>query len=271
MADVFVPAGTTNLGGLSIDNNDTVIFAEGSQHVTSGLNLTTVASGLTIEAGPGFTGSVGGASGSLRFDGATLNWKAGGGELHIQPTSAQNYNIVGGARVEIKGGGTVNTLDTACPFTRVTEDVAVGNIKKRGGDMVVSHNSTKLQSIRAAGGSLTCERGLSGVAILADSQTIIGRLQSQLSAPAIDGSLFTVVAGLLDFRTLSASTIGLQAHNTRINAGKVQNALTLSGDIDAASAYRSNLASAFASVTIANLDEYGGDSDEDFGFSGDKT
>ena len=46
-----------------------------------------------------------------------------------------------------------------------------------------------------------------------------------------------------------------------IDASKVNNALTLSGDIDALSYGLSNLKSNFATVTVTNLSEYGGDSE----------
>ncbi|TPV94874.1 MAG: hypothetical protein B7733_13130 [Myxococcales bacterium FL481] len=262
MADVYVPKGTTDLSGLSISNNDTIIFAEGSQHVTAGLDLTSTASGLTIEAGPGFTGTLGGTDGSLQFKGATLTWKAGGGEIHFQPTSTQNVEIVGGARAYIKGGGTVGSLDIACPFARITDDVAVNTLKQRGGECTMGYNATKLQAVRMGSGSFSSERGLSGACYAFNGTQVWGRQQADLAKPAIDGSTMTVAAARISFLSLSTSTVGIEADDKSVlDARKVNNALTLSGNIGAASFGNSHLKSAFATVTTTNLDQYGGDAD----------
>lgn len=267
MADVFVGKGVTDLGTLTIGNNDTIIFGEGTQFVNVGLTLT--ATGLTIEARPGFGGRIGGdgAGGLKPTNAAAIDWNAGGGEFNLDVAaiaSTVNVTSVGPHRTNITGAGAVNILDTANEFISVASEVVVTTHFQRGGSGVMRHNSTDVADVWLAdGASLVLGRGLSGTARI-NGRLMVRREDSLASAsqPIFAGAVIELADGLFGFEgNTSTGTMALNAVGGAIDFSKALSNFTVVAAILPASVKRrSKLKSRHATVTITTETEFGGDS-----------
>lgn len=271
MTDRYVPKGTTDLSTLTITNGDSIIFAEGSQHVNAGLTLT--ATGLAFEARPMFTGTVGGggAGGLKPASGFTINWRAGGGALYADPSAPASsitlIESVGAHDLYVQGGGTVAEVDTRNRSTTVTGDVVVTTYRQTGGMGQVRHNATDVGDIWLAGkGTLVCGRGLSGTARV-NGSLIVSR-EDQLasgSQPIWAGATVELGDGLFQFEgNASTGTItAVNATGGKVDYSKATSPFTVSATVLSSQSNKiSKLTSAYATVT-ANATQFGGDSSQD--------
>lgn len=175
----YVPAGTTDLSTVTVDDEDIVRFEEGSQYANAGLaawqGFTTGLHRIVVR--PTFTGRVGGGgAGFLRCDidlttgeGAAtseLEYGAGGGEFHFHPgggsSLANKVRNIGAGSLFIGGGGTVTHLELGSGFTHVAEATVVTNMYQDGGKSVIQYNATGITEAGIWGGQATIQRSVSG-------------------------------------------------------------------------------------------------------------
>jgi len=169
MATQYISKSTTDLtGALTTDN--VVVFSEGSQQVTGGMDQSGLANGLAqLLLESRFTGTIGGgAAGPLIVDvdvspGIVRN-NAGGGALYIKPgggnTLITTLEQVGAGATYVQSGGTVTTAGCARGMLSITTDVICTNLAVIGGTCIQAYKATVNTLLICKGGTLRTGRGI---------------------------------------------------------------------------------------------------------------
>jgi len=174
MADRYVAKGTTNLGLLTINDNDRVIFAEGEQTITTGTDITTghsLAEGLQALIFQRTAAIKVPAQSPLKVDidntastsNPQLYYAQNTGEVWIQPSGDDNLikrakHIGRSSTLGFMGGGTLTTLEQRSGTSIVQSAVALTNLYLGGGSASLLYKSTNATLIDQAGGSLFSQR-----------------------------------------------------------------------------------------------------------------
>lgn len=276
MATIFVPKGTTDISGLGIASGDYLMFNEGSQTITAGLDLSGLAAGLIgIGVGPAFTGWIGTGSSSLRCDvdaGAPneVLYQAGGGGMYLRPGGGHSLvtkvTHMGIGTIHLTSGGTVTNLEQVRGTTYVPDVVAVTNIFCSGGQIIQAYSGTANTSWRVAGGSLVTGRGFSGTARIGrNSHVIVRREDSSTTLPT--GGTWEIAGRddgrhAVEWHGQNVGTVTLLDERASIDMSNVfvDASITILGP--AAALRRCRLESKYKHVTItATMTSYGGDPD----------
>jgi hypothetical protein len=197
MADSFLTAGATSLAAANwsdatgFADNATLFVQSGSQTITAGLAPSLTNGIQNFDVLPGFSGLIGGASGSLAVEtrSSLLNqelqiprvrWFAGGGSLYYSPQGAgaasnvcDYLQINTGGSANITGTGTVRRLELEAGRLFVAEPI--GGITAyrwvfSGGSSTIDGvtGSTKLFSLTVTGGVHTIKKGFQGGTVTAN-------------------------------------------------------------------------------------------------------
>lgn len=284
MARIYVGKGVTDLSTTGVANTDDLVFMEGSQEVTAGLNLSGFAAGLaTLECGPRFTGNIGTASaGPLRCDvdsGASLvTLKNGGGNVMLYPGGGSSLisriKQLGQANLYLMTGGTVTNLElgASCRYASVTGDVIVTNYRQSGGEAYVQWitANSAIQTIIVDGGTVNFERFLDGnftgcSALISDGYVLVRRTDTSSTLPtATDGSSTAhtrVCGGTLDWQGGNMDTLTVTGDGV-FDAWNAPAAFTINVlNITEKAMKRSRFKSRHATVTVTTANIYNGETD----------
>ena len=258
MAVVTVTKGTTDVTTIlgTVVDGDTVIFGEGSQTVTGGLTKLSDDNHepANLFIGSGFTGSIGGAAGSLKASVTTLvMYGASGGSLYFWAggtgTAAARVKSVSiGGNLYGTGVGTFTILEAGNGTTFVSDSTIVTTCYFTGGTLAAMYNATAFTTLEQHGGSGSIQRGATTFTQYAGSMTI-GRDDTSATAPAFTtitaGGKITAQAALGNITTLNI--VG----NGSVDLSNVRTALTI-GTLNGswAARKRSILTSQYATITI---------------------
>ncbi len=164
MANVYVSRGATTLGAVS--NGDAVFLLGGSASVTSGLDLSGIASITLLSVGDDFNGQIGTAANPLKANIATkINYGASGGDLYFQSqgsgssTSTLLY-VFGGGHFHFLTGGTLTRADVANGKMTISSACTATNLRISGGSVHLFGTAGMAPTLlKNIGGYCLTERG----------------------------------------------------------------------------------------------------------------
>ncbi len=196
MADAFLTAGATSLAAANwsdatgFADNATLFVQSGSQTITAGLAPSLTNGIQNFDVLPGFSGLIGGTSGSLAVETRSslldqelqiprVRWFAGGGSLYYSPAGAgaasnvcDYLQINTGGSANITGTATVRRLELEAGRLFVAEPI--GGITAyrwvfSGGSSTIDgvSGSTRLFSLTVTGGVHTIKKGFQSGTITA--------------------------------------------------------------------------------------------------------
>lgn len=273
MAVVFVPKGTTDLSTLAINDGDTLVFAEGSQTVNAGLDLSdldgagagALAAIYVLET---FTGQIGtAADGPLVADvTGKIVYAAGGGMFFYDAGGASGtcakVECLGAGRFHAVGDGSITALEVSRGYVHVAASVEVTHWRQRGGEAVQRYNATGNTSWYIEGGQLTSERGFSGTGnVTGGARVVVARVDSGSTLPS-GGDLNVTGRAHIGWKGGNLGNV-LLADDGAIDFGEAPKDLTVTSVSGSAqSLLRSNLASKYATVTISTKNQFFGTTDQ---------
>lgn len=216
MADVYIAKSVTDLTGLFSDLAD-VIFADGSQQITAGLNQSALTEGLSsLYGGPGFSGRIGGGSyGPLRVDvdgdaPEMIHWDSPG-YLALYPggdeSLVKKIVISRGGTVDVMTGGTVTDFEVKKGYGFASGDVIVTNVRVDGGTYRQFYHATANTAVWIGSGNFTSERSFSGIAAIGHGVEAVWRRQDASATVPTGGTWW--VNGTVRWFGGNAGTVNL--------------------------------------------------------------
>lgn len=239
MATLYIAKGDTDLTGNLGTGGDNVIFGEGNQYITGGLNTTgALTNGLAnVSVMRRFTGRIGGGSaGPLRLQiTGTLWYDAGGGWLQLYPNgtadTAAKILYTGQGRLEVVSGGTVTNFEQdggASSF--ITGDVVVTNAWLGSGESNIKYHATGITLLWVVGGKHTIERKIadSNTAYFGAGYTIFQREDTSATVPTATSCVLNVADGaVVDWAGGAVGTVNLLGPRSRFFVSKANIDLTI--------------------------------------------
>jgi hypothetical protein len=234
--------------GSGLVNNATLWIQQGTQTVTAGLSPS-LSLGLTsLDITPGFSGTIGGATGSLaaETDGTVFSqitqlprvrYEASGGAFYYTPQGAGGasdtchyFQVNGGGSAYLTGTGTVRRLELTAGRVYVSQNVgSVANYRWvfSGGSATIDVNTTTdLHAITVLGGQHVIKRGIAGTTITAGSRS---------EGLVMAGGAVTLDAGsnvFADIRLMGGTLTVLNAGNPDASTAGITNIIATGGTLD---------------------------------------
>lgn len=268
MAVVIVPKGVTDLTSYGADT-DTLIFMEGNQTVTAGLNKSALTEGFAkIVVAETFTGTIGGASGALRCDvdsgSAVFEYNAGGGACYYNPDGDDNLcdelRIISGGTFYLVNDGTVTNCGIARGNLVCPDGVVITSLYQTGGNTTQGYNATVNANLWVSGGQITSGRGFT-TAYISDAQAIFKREDTSATVGA-GGTLNITGPAYVKWCGGNITTVNLTHPKAVIDFSEAPNDLTVTNLNGLGQAVaKSRLSSKVATVTITNTSTLVGSAD----------
>lgn len=245
MPTIAIAKGTTDITAsvASIANGDTLLFADGSQTITTGLAvaaLTGLSTGLAaVITRPTFTGSIGGAAGSLTVDVDDSST----GKLTHQGSGFFYFNAGGGSA---RSNRSINTGSGQLYLTGGTHD----NAESRGGRLYVN-GSAVVTTLWTVGGECTILANATAITtahVYGGARADINRTCTTLNV----GGANTMVNFFAENASGTLPTVGtLNAYGGRIiyKGGTISTLNGFDGSIDFSQAPQPVTISAIGSIT----------------------
>lgn len=158
----------------TVADTDTVNFEGGSVDVTTGLDLSALATGLSgVNINRGWKTNIGSASTSLKADvdvaaTSALTYNALAGAVWFSPSGVSGVcsicRCIGFGTLTLNGTGTVTRLEHGRGRTIVGGNITITNIDLAGGDVVMAAG-TAPTTVIVTGGSLEIDRGITTLTV----------------------------------------------------------------------------------------------------------
>ena len=261
MATIIITKGTADISAQTagIADGDTLAFFDGNQTVNAGIGAASpvqaLAGGLNkLLIGPGFTGNIGGASGSLLCDidnGTTPYgmYRAGGGTMYLAAGGASSaitrFKQIGFGSLFLTGG-TFTNLEVGNGATSVNASTVVTNYWQHGGTMAMLNNATAVTAAIISGGQAAIQRALTTLTV-SDGTVMVWREDASLTPPA--ATTVNVYGGVLTWKGGNITTLNAFGDG-RVDFSQIPAAITVGTlNIDAKTRAVSKLQSPNFTVT----------------------
>lgn len=273
MATVNVPKGTTDFGTLSSFSGNSVMFGEGNQTITAGLDQSGLATPIVnIDVLQPCAVSVRGSSGSFFKFSLTgvMTMKGQGGAWYVTPNGAQGGNAavnqiariknIGGNQLYLAGGGTAVRLENGgAGYTSIADDTDCTTLVIDGGQVDQLYKSTANTTVHVSNGSFNTGRPIT-TGYFWGGQTLVKREDSGSTAPT-GGTLYVGGNSLVKWCGGNITTLYLFG-NARIDLSDVPAACTISTLYASRAALRNSILRGRSyTVTVSSSTIYADDND----------
>jgi hypothetical protein len=254
-----VPPGTTSLASYGA-NGDVLVFSEGDQTVSAGLDKSGLAEGFAgIEFGSGWRGVISAASPLLcdvdNGAGAYVSILSSAALICITPKGDDNLihrlRLLGSATCQLVGAqGTVTRAEVAAGRLVVSEQVTVTNLDTVGGTVTAYYHASPaavFTTVNVNGGSVHSGRSFTTAKVSAGLLNV-GREDSSLTLPT--GGTLEITGGKVIWRGGNITTLVVRGTGV-FDASMATQPFTISSlEVDATAKRNSKFQSPNATITL---------------------